>query len=145
MKILIVAHPDDEILWFNPKDFDKIYVVFNDREDKPEMGDNRRKALEEHPLDITSFGLEESGYWRNPLKEEEYQQNYNDLIVRLKKLKGVKQVTTHGANGEYGHLDHKLCFNACMEVFDCPVNGKDPSMFRQIKDIYIRNKCWTWN
>ncbi|GAG99008.1 unnamed protein product, partial [marine sediment metagenome] len=35
MKILIVAHLDDELLWFNPQSFDKIIVAFLGRADKP--------------------------------------------------------------------------------------------------------------
>ena len=138
MKILVVAHPDDEILWFNPEEFDKIYIVFLGRE-------GRTTALNEHPLKdkIECFNFPESNYWRDKTKKVEYDKNYSDLVERLKEI-DAKEVQTHNAYGEYGHSDHILCFNACMEVFNCPVNGKNPKLFREIKNIYQKNQCWTW-
>ena len=46
MKILVVAHPDDEILWFNPKRYDKIIIVFGDFGDARASvgGDKRSQA-----------------------------------------------------------------------------------------------------
>ncbi|WP_028389032.1 hypothetical protein [Legionella fairfieldensis] len=35
MKVLTVAHPDDEIIWFSPQDFDLIVIAFLVRHDKP--------------------------------------------------------------------------------------------------------------
>ena len=66
MRVLIVAHPDDEILWFNPEDFDQIVIVFGDFGDG-RSGDGRRKASAEHPLAnrITHLNLKESNYWRD--------------------------------------------------------------------------------
>lgn len=144
MKYLIVAHPDDEILWFNPAKYDKIIFVFSDRRDKPEMGDKRRKCVAEHPLNVESWELTESGYWRDKSKLAEYKQNYADIVEKLKELKDVELIDTHSANGEYGHMDHILIYNAVMDTMDCPVNGQDPKLYRQIKDIYKRNECWTW-
>jgi len=50
--ILLVAHLDDEVLWFSPEKYEKIIVVFGDFGDErgKEWGDRRRKALAEHPL-----------------------------------------------------------------------------------------------
>jgi LmbE family N-acetylglucosaminyl deacetylase len=138
MKILVVAHPDDEILWFNPEELDKIYIVFLGR-------DGRAAALNEHPLKhkIECFNFPESNYWRDKTKKVEYDKNYSDLIAKLKEIDAT-EVRTHNAYGEYGHLDHILCFNACMEVFNCPVNGKNPKLYREIKNIYQKKQCWTW-
>jgi len=49
---LLVAHPDDEILWFAPEKYDKIIIVFGDFGDErgSEWGERRRKAIAEHPL-----------------------------------------------------------------------------------------------
>ncbi len=145
MKILLVAHPDDEILWFNPEEFDKIYIVFLNRKDDIET--KREKVLKEHPLKdkIECFRFMESNYWKDKLQRNKYDKNYSDLVEKLKEIKSfVKEVHTHNAYGEYGHLDHILCYNACMEVFDCPVNGKDPKLYREIKKVYQNNECWTW-
>lgn len=144
MKVLIVAHPDDEILWFNPEEYDKIIIVFSGREDRPWFKELREQAIAEHPLNVECWGLEESGYWKNPEKYPQYEQNYRDLCDKLKKLK-ADEVWTHNAYGEYGHSDHILLHNCCMEVLNCPVNGKNPEMYRKIKKLYTDNEIWTWH
>ena len=146
MKLLLCAHPDDEVLWFNPDDFDKIVIVFGRRKDKPTVWNNKRiEAVKNHPLKdkITFLNLEESNFWRDATCEDDYQKNFVDLCLALEKFK-PDSVTTHNANGEYGHLDHKLCFMACMQVFDCLVNGISPIRYRQIKEHYKHYDSWTW-
>ena len=145
MKILIVAHPDDEVLWFNPEDYDKIYIVFCARDDKPGMGLQRFRAIKEHPLNVECFYLKESGYHKDKRLKKEYELSRDELITKLKELKDITKVTTHDAQGEYGHLDHRLVHDTCMEVFDCKVNGKNPKMYRKIKKLYQKNLCWTWD
>lgn len=146
-KVLIVAHPDDEILWFDVEEFNKIYIVFGDFGDSrgKSSGDMRRKAIEEHPLryKIVHFNLKESNYWRDKSNILEYHKSYNDLCKLLKNIK-ADSVTTHNSNGEYGHSDHILVYNACMDTFNCPVNGKNPKLYREIKKVYSDNNCWTW-
>lgn len=144
MKLLVVAHCDDEALWFNPEKFDKILIVFLSRKDR-DIAEARSKAINDHPLveKITCLGLTESNYWRDPCQKDDYDKNFEDLVAELKKYK-PSSVTTHDAYGEYGHADHILCFNACMEAFNCPVNRKNPKLFRQIKKNYQNNGIWTW-
>lgn len=144
MKVLIVAHPDDEILWFAPEKYDKIIIVFSGREDKPWFKDLREQAVMEHPLNVECWCLTESNFWRDPTKYAEYEQNYKDLVARLKRLE-ADSVDTHNAYGEYGHADHILIHNACMETLNCPVNGKNPEVYRKIKKLYQDKDIWTWN
>lgn len=108
-------------------------------------GDKRRQAVRNHPLKskIKHLNLTESNYWRDNTKGEEHKKNFDTLVEELKKLK-PSEVVTHNAYGEYGHLDHILVFNACMEVFDCKVNGKDPVLYRKIKKVYAKKGAWTW-
>lgn len=145
MKILVVAHPDDEVLWFNPEEFDHIYITFLARNDR-DILEKRQEALAEHPLKdkITCFGLTESNFWRDSSKKHEYDKGFRILIDKLKNIE-ADEVWTHNVNGEYGHSDHILVHNACMEAFNCPVNGKNPEMFRKIRQVYLDNECWTWN
>ena len=138
-KTLIVAHPDDEILWFNPEEFDKIIIVFSNGYKEQE----RKNALAEHPLNVICWNLTESNYWRDKSKIEEYNKNYNEVLERVAKLK-TGSITTHNAYGEYGHTDHILVHNAVMEGANCPVNGKDPKLFKKIKQVYERHGAWTW-
>lgn len=141
---LIVAHPDDEILWFDPEKYEKIIIVFGDFGDG-RSGDGRRNSLKEHPLKdkIIHLNYKESNHWRDESKKEEHRQNYLRLCQYLKTIT-TDEVETHNAYGEYGHLDHILVYNACMDTLNCKVNGKDPKMYRKIKDVYDKNGAWTW-
>ena len=81
-KYLIVAHPDDEVVWFNPLLYDKIFIAFLDRSDNIDITDGRKKVLKEHTLrnKIICFAIKESNYWRNKNKEKEFKQCYDELI-----------------------------------------------------------------
>lgn len=61
--MIVAAHPDDELLWFNAilAQVDRVVVVFEDFWAKPEIGAARRAALADYPRPIESLGLAESG------------------------------------------------------------------------------------
>lgn len=164
MKILVVAHPDDEILWFNPLKFDKIIIAFLNRFDKPWMGDARLRVINKHPLKkkIELVGLTESNYWRDKSKFSEYQNGYNKLIDYLLKLKDVELIYTHNPWGEYNHADHILVHNAVRKVVkNVPIycfNGITPTIpykttleamdlefFRKVRALYQSERVWTWS
>ena len=112
-------------------------------------GDKRRKAIAEHPLadKIVHFNITESNFTRDKKKESVYKLNQRVIEDELKEFASknkVTEVTTHNGYGEYGHLEHIQLFYACMKVFDCPVNGQDPKIFRKTMEIYKRNGVWTW-
>ncbi len=142
MKYLIVAHPDDEILWFgDPRQYDRIVIVFGPRGDKPDFAARRRNAMANHPLRdrIVYIGAQE------PLgSKTDREEQYTNLCEYLKDIE-ASEVTTHNAMGEYQHADHLMLFNACMATLDCPVNGQDPALFREIKKAYTDAGCWTWH
>lgn len=163
MKILVIAHVDDEVLWFNPLKFDKIVIAFLNRLDRPTMGVARARAIARHPLrdKIELVGLTESNYWRDKSKISEYEDNYRDLVEYLQKLKNVELFYTHNSWGEYGHADHILVHKAVMAVAEnIPVycfNGLDKissnkerledidlSFFNKVKKIYQEEGAWTW-
>ena len=85
----------------------------------------------------------ESNFWRDPSKYQEYEENYKEICQRLKTLK-ADCIDTHNAYGEYGHADHILVHNAVMDTVDCVVNGKDPKIYRKIKQLYVDEDVWTW-
>ena len=151
MKLLVCAHPDDEVLWFNPSDFQWIIIVFGNFGDErgSDGGDRRRKAISEHPLvdKIVHFNITESNFTRDKKKESVYKLNQKVIEDELKEFvekNEVTEVTTHNGYGEYGHLEHIQLFYAGMNSFDCPVNGKDPKIFRATKRIYGKYGVWTW-
>lgn len=165
MKLLCVAHPDDEVIWFNPKAFDKILIVFGKRSDKPWMEEARLKALQEHPLNenIIFLNLPESGYWKKKERFFFHQAMYQILKEKLRAsqdiFKSCEAIFTHNAEGEYGHADHILVHDVIKQLFyyeqNIPIwtNGDhlsemvshtDIESFALIKKIYLKHNAWTW-
>lgn len=174
MKILIVAHPDDEILWFEPTYFDRIYIVFLNRHDKPDINVKRLNCIANHPLKekISLLFLEESGFWKDSTRYKQHNLAKKQLIECLIKLSSeqkISEIFTHNEMGEYGHDDHILVNESVISVFSnlCPIWM--PNKFIQtvsqykpkshqvknitiniknffiIREIYRREKAWTWN
>jgi hypothetical protein len=73
--VIIGAHPDDELLWFNSilRDVDEVIVVFTDFWAQPGLGDRRRQAIADFPRgNVTCLNIAESGAygcadWSNPV------------------------------------------------------------------------------
>jgi len=172
-RLLIVAHLDDEILWFNPQDFEKIIVCCNIRRiDKTEKNEGIYKAWQEHPLQskIIMLGFSSGKYWLEKTAMEEFllRMNQWNLGKLLKEyIMEADEVYTHNAWGEYGHSDHIMVHEVVgglCQVFEKPVwffNGIekhnnyekardirhekiDLEFFRKVKNIYLKNDCWTW-
>ena len=127
--VLVVAHPDDEVLWFSSilDKVGKIVICFTDAEHWPELGEARRLSLEEHECKnrIISLGLrqvkshntsqwpepEETGYGlrlnRRPEFDAPYQAQASRVATALAPhIEGADNVFTHNPWGEYGHEDH---------------------------------------
>lgn len=173
MKILIVAHLDDEILWFNPFYFDKIYIAFFERDDKPEMNLARLNAIEKHPLKhkISMLKIKESGFWKDKQRYNQYKESKYDLDREISTIfanNTVSEIFTHNPWGEYGHSDHILVNEVVHNIAKscCPIwqpikaVGVEPispqfdkmikqpiniEQFRIIRDIYRSCNAWTWN
>ena len=145
--ILVVAHLDDEVLWFSSilDKVDQIVVCYLGVKSHPEWTDGRKKSLMSHPLsNLTCLGLDESEVfegpdWENPVvtehgmaiqkkqfSDEVYKQNFKTLKERLEsKLAGYQNVFTHNPWGEYGHVEHV-------------------QVFRIVKDLQIALKFNLW-
>ncbi len=167
MKILIVAHPDDEILWFNSQSFDKIIICFSN--------DNYEKALKNHPLTskIKCLKLTESNYYKNKFNYDKHLDNYKILKDSLKEdIEKATIIYTHNPWGEYNHADHILVnqvvteltrIHSHIKVFAwdgimfnpefgfVPIIGRetypekiDLDFFRKIKALYIHEGIWNW-
>ena len=125
--LLVVAHPDDEILWFGSvlERMTTVVVCFLDYDAVPWLGESRRRALAEHPLDsLHCLGRGEAGSldradWALPRLETaglrlgagearvRYRRNAAWLARRLPSLiDGHDVIFGHGPWGEYGHEDH---------------------------------------
>lgn len=126
--ILIVAHPDDEILWFSSI-LDKVGVIlvcYSHSDLFPHLRSGREKSLAEYPLKkILSLRLSEAPVYddqnwmraqtdryglaipkHNPGKSQ-YVRNYFRLKEVFKSvLTDYTNVFTHNPWGEYGHEEH---------------------------------------
>jgi LmbE family N-acetylglucosaminyl deacetylase len=126
--ILLVAHPDDEILWFSSI-FDKVDEVmfcFMNSRSNPQWTIGRKQILSELPIKNVSYlDLEESEVfngadWANPVITrfgikitkkgapiKKYEENYYKIKEKLKnKLINYHNVFTHNPWGEYGNEEH---------------------------------------
>lgn len=142
-RALVVAHPDDENLWFSSVmlNVDTIIICFLDAEYGPAMTAGRRRALEQYPLktmhclDIAQSGVFNGANWDNPVETADglavaaseytypslsisrYQENSKQLIERLsEQLAGCDVVYSHSPWGEYGHEEHVQVYRAIKVV-----------------------------
>ena len=162
-RTLILAHPDDEICWFNPEKFDKIIICFSDRLDSYQTFLARKRVAKRHPLrdKIEYLNLTESGYHFDKSCLPAYEKNREDLRELLKDKLDADEIYTHDPKtGEYGHADHILVGEVVNEMAKCPVYvldmGADENtpdripmevnsdLFLEIRRIYKEGGCWTW-
>lgn len=127
---LIVAHPDDEILWFTPilERAAAIFVCFLVDLEMPSLTERRRHVQKNYPLNRIHFmTLTEANVWRcsdwrhrsltpygvslldstSPLRQNRYRKN--DLILQDALhpiIESASTVVTHNPWGEYGHEEH---------------------------------------
>lgn len=131
---LVVAHPDDEILWFSSvlRRVQASIVCFLDYPKQPDLKLGRLRTFEAYPIPgISCLELDECGSFnladweqpepthyglrlvKNAITEERYRHNFDRLVQRLgDALEGAKGVITHNPWGEYGHEDHVQVYAA---------------------------------
>jgi LmbE family N-acetylglucosaminyl deacetylase len=127
MKVIVVAHPDDESLWLSSvlASAERVVFCFGAPFERPKMAEARRRAVAALPLaGLVDLKLPESGGgfsvdWENPQLTEtgiaisdpqvrgRYDANYARLVEALRPvLAGCAEVYTHNPWGEYGHAEH---------------------------------------
>jgi hypothetical protein len=126
---LVVAHPDDEVLWASSiaGTVAEVVICYEDCPTLPDLGEARRRAIAEYALPVVhSLGLVECGSfgrasWIWPRQtgyglavgelEAAYRAKYAELYQLLsQRLKDRPIVITHNPWGEYGHEDHVQVF-----------------------------------
>jgi len=136
--ILVVAHLDDEALWFSSilEHVSCICFSYLDYSDDSSLSEGRRNALANYPMsNIKCLEIEEprsfdSANWNNPIEsnfglkltknkaaDSRYIKSYQELVGKLEvELKGFSNVFTHNPWGEYGHEDHVQTFRAIQSL-----------------------------
>lgn len=154
---LVVAHPDDEILWFSSvlERIGKVLICYLDVPEHPEWTAGRRAVAESYPLERVEFlGITEAvpfrgADWQDPVEVAEgldlqrrpgtlpgfdpdrYRANYSILVRMLEqRLQNVAAVITHNPWGEYGNEEHVQVYRA--------VAALQPSLGY---DIWYTNYC----
>ena len=135
---LIVAHPDDEILWLSSVvgKVGSIVFCFNDYPRDPNLGVARKKTIAEYPLpnvstldiveaqsydeadweqpELTEYGIKLS---KNPEADARYRKTYTEIVRALRDVVADrKNIFTHNPWGEYGHEDHILVYRALSQL-----------------------------
>ena len=127
---IVVAHPDDEVLWFSSltAKVGRIVMCYGPNPRVAERGEQRRNVIQAYPFNtVQFFDLPEPGLWRGrslgsveselarPVQEDP---NYrSSLIYRLRgALQGFTTVFVHNPWGEYGHDDHRRLHAAVMAL-----------------------------
>ena len=139
--LLVVAHPDDEILWFSSiiDRFDEIVICYMDSGHSDELGAARRNSLRDHALRdrITLLDLaqskshnisqwpepEETDYGLKLTKNEDLDRLHVEQARRLRDavqpfVAAASNVFTHNPWGEYGHEDHVQVYRVVSRLAD---------------------------
>lgn len=119
--LLVVAHPDDETLYFGPwlvnglaPSCDVLVVTDGNHAGR---GEQRQAALRRACEDFGTRSVEQWDFLDHPgfcLDLKALQSRLQDF----QKQKGYAQVLTHNPHGEYGHLNHVDISLAVHRVFE---------------------------
>lgn len=134
---IVMAHPDDEVLWACSalRAAEKIVVVYGELKCAPILTEGRRAAMAAFPLptldwlQMVESGVFDSASWPNARETEygvyphaalrvmdsfdaaRYRRQFDEMRDLLRpRLAGMKNVIAHGPWGEYGHEDHIQVF-----------------------------------
>lgn len=126
-KVIVVAHPDDEILWLSSvmAQADPVVLCFGAPYGKPRKAENRARAVANLGLPrLVDLAVPESGArlqtdWKptsltktgiaisDQAAQKRYEANFSLLLEKLRPiLTGATDVYTHNPWGEYGHTEH---------------------------------------
>jgi hypothetical protein len=151
---IIVAHPDDEVLFFSSiiKSASKIIISYN-RSNEKTVSLGRERIKNKLPfknyiyLNYKEANVFNSANWYNPkickeglnfrTNKKKYIINYNKIKSKLSKiLKVGDTIYTHNPWGEYGHEEH-------IQVFNCIKHLQKKLNLKIFVNGYVSNKSYT--
>jgi len=113
-KLLVCAHPDDEVLFFSTLLGKETHVICVTDANADGRGVERRQEFEKA---LKSYNVDSFEMWDFPdIYDRRIDQSH--LQKKLKNYLNFKTIYTHGPLGEYGHPHHQDISYACYEVFD---------------------------
>ena len=126
-KLMIVAHPDDEILWGGAHLIEDDYLVVC-------ITCGKNKTRREEFIDVISktndqylmLGHSDKFFGKRSSWKYEYKQIYNEL-AHIIKMKKWDLIVTHNENGEYGHIHHKTTNKIVTDIVE--ENGLSSSLY----------------
>ncbi len=135
---IVVAHPDDEILWFSAiaAKVDSIIICFSKQPSRPDWTIGRENALASFPiqntinLSLTAAESFNQAEWASPVTTRwgleisrsenaaaRYKDNWSKLYNHLaNRLQPYKNIFTHNPWGEYGHEEHVQVFRVIQSL-----------------------------
>lgn len=116
-KVMIVAHPDDEMLWGGAHllqdDYLVVCITCGERSDRVKEFKNVMKETNDKyiMLDYPDYPN---------FKKDDWRLVYNDIVKdidRILKMKDWEVIVTHNEQGEYGHIHHKKTHNIVTNIY----------------------------
>ena len=117
-KLMIVAHPDDEILWGGSRLIEDDYVVVCITCGKVPKRVKEFQSVMEKTGDkyiMLDYPDKVAG------KRSDWKEYYDDItkdIENIYKLKDWDEIVTHNPDGEYGHIHHVMTNKIVTDVVD---------------------------
>lgn len=123
---LIVAHPDDEVIFFSSilRPASQVIICFTDTQDSI-VNIGRQHLKRKIPLnnylflDLKESDVFNTGNWNNPIKFNDSLNLKSYLNIKNKLSKVIKYgdtIYTHNPWGEYGHEGHVQVFRAINDL-----------------------------
>ena len=168
--ICVVAHPDDEVLWFASilEEISHVITVYRDVPEDLDLGRKRADVITRLPYDVVSLAITEAGtydpaHWQKPEISRfglslaphaasaqtiaNYEGNYSLIRAQLEKQLPIKTtVFTHNPWGEYGHADHVQVYRVLSDIRDklqlsINVSPYISSRSRALAERYIESRA----
>lgn len=128
-KVMIVAHPDDDMIWGGSHLIDDNYLVVcitcGAREDRVLEFKNVMNATGSKYI-MLDYPDKTNG------ERDNWDTVYSDIIKdieRILAMKDWKLIVTHNENGEYGHIHHKMTHSIVKSVYENNYLDKDNLYF----------------
>ncbi|WP_103221727.1 hypothetical protein [Roseibium marinum] len=129
--VIVMAHPDDEVLWASSilSTARKVVLCYGEAPNDPLTTEGRQTVFDDFPLsnalslEIPESHCYDSTHWREPVEtgygvrcgrnKVVYKKNFHLLVKALEAhIEDGDLVVTHNPWGEYGHEEHIQVFRA---------------------------------